>query len=125
LVRPKKYPSHHIRHLRRGYVILVKVGEGWKMGKSRPHCLALNPLARAYYFMFFRDFGFTQWGRHFWFFRLPIAERKVHSILHRATVKDRDFLLLKPKRTRDTKGFLILKKDKRFLNGTYFFKILK
>tara|TARA_R110002050_G_scaffold25604_7_gene68209 strand:+ start:15116 stop:16423 length:1308 start_codon:yes stop_codon:yes gene_type:complete len=66
--------------------------------------LALHP-TKAYLFHFFREFGFTQWDD---IYSLLSANsgKEVHSNTHRL-LKDRDFLLLKPKVPQNAEVFHI------------------
>jgi len=100
LGQTQEISATHIRHLRRG--LFSKVGEVEKVKVAS--LLALNP-TRAYLFHFFRDFGFTQWEDIFGLLGAN-SGKEVHSNTHRL-LKDRDFLLLKPKEQEDTKVFNI------------------
>tara|TARA_R110000744_G_scaffold80337_7_gene157725 strand:+ start:666 stop:1970 length:1305 start_codon:yes stop_codon:yes gene_type:complete len=66
--------------------------------------LALNP-TKAYLFHFFREYGFTQWDDIYGLLSAN-SGKEVHSHTHRL-LKDRDFLLLKPKALKNTEIFNI------------------
>ncbi|MCK0135826.1 tRNA lysidine(34) synthetase TilS [Arenibacter sp. S6351L] len=66
--------------------------------------LALNP-TKAYLFHFLREYGFTQWDDIYGLLSAN-SGKEVHSNTHRL-LKDRDFLLLKPKVLKNTEVFNI------------------
>ncbi|MBC8768114.1 tRNA lysidine(34) synthetase TilS [Arenibacter sp. BSSL-BM3] len=101
LGQTQEISATHIAHLRRE--LFTKAGEVEKVKVAA--LLALHP-TKAYLFHFFRDFGFTQWADIYDLLGAS-SGKELHSNTHRL-LKDRDFLLLKPKEQEDTKVITIV-----------------
>nr|WP_262923164.1 tRNA lysidine(34) synthetase TilS [Arenibacter sp. N53] len=96
LGQTQEISTAHIIHLKKE--LFGKLGKVVKIKAAT--LLALNP-TKAYLFHFFREYGFTQW-EDIYDLLSANSGKEVHSNTHRL-LKDREFLLLKPKEQEDTK----------------------
>ncbi|RAJ12566.1 tRNA lysidine(34) synthetase TilS [Arenibacter echinorum] len=100
LGQTQEISNYHIVQLRKQLFSKVDKIEKVKVASL----LALNP-TKAYLFHFFREYGFTQWDDIYGLLSAN-SGKEVHSNTHRL-LKDRDFLLLKPKALKNSEVFNI------------------
>ncbi|RTE51881.1 tRNA lysidine(34) synthetase TilS [Arenibacter aquaticus] len=91
---------YHINQIRDN--IFIKEDGVEKVGVAT--LLALSP-TKAYLYYFFKDYGFTQW-EDIYGLLTTISGKEVHSATHRL-LKNREFLMLKPKEKKDVVEYSI------------------